>query len=486
MRFIGLFLLSLVLVSADEKKYTPQEYIDMYKDMAIAEMHRSGVPASITLAQGYLESGCGNSDLAKKANNHFGIKCHADWKGKGYYVEDDDYDEKGKLKKSCFRVYKSAEESFADHSEFLKTRQRYAFLFELRTTDYKGWSRGLKKAGYATNPKYADLLISIIERYELYQYDSQKEKKLLAKKRLTKKEVFNINEIPAIAYDGQMTIREIRDQYFTAEWQIFKYNDLSRKQKLKPGMVIYLKPKRNRNKIRPIYTVKEGDNMQYISQLTGMKLKKLYKINLMRKGEEPMVGEQLSLYNKRAIKPKTTQQPKPYKYFLIDPEGASFESGPEEKIADEKPAKKTGEKIVREDGIYHRVGSGETLSSISKIYSMNWKTLMDQNGLKTENLEIGQVLLIEPRQSAAIATETDDLPKSKKQEKGIKKEPNALPDGEPTAYSENQKNGFHTVQKGETLFSISRYYGMTVAEVMRINHMTEPSLKVGSEIRIKE
>ena len=458
----------------------------MYKDMAIAEMHRSGVPASITLAQGYLESGCGNSDLAKKANNHFGIKCHKDWKGKGYYIEDDDYDEDGKLKKSCFRVYKTAQASFADHSEFLKTRQRYAFLFELRTTDYKGWSRGLKKAGYATNPKYADLLISIIERYELYQYDSQKEKKLLANQRLTKKEVFNINEIPAIAYDGQMTIREIRDQYFTAEWQIFKYNDLNRKQKLKPGMVIYLKPKRKRNKITPVYTVKEGDNMQYISQSTGVKLKSLYKWNLMQKGEEPMAGEQLSLNKKRAIKPKTTRASIPFKYYLIDPEGASFESEPEEQTTVENSTETAGKKIVKEDGVYHKVGKGETLSSISKIYSMHWKTLMEQNRLKTENLEIGQVLLIEPRHAASIATETEDEPKGKKPEALIPEKTEPLPEGETTAYSESQKTGFHKVQKGETLFSISRFYGMTVAEVMRINQMTEPSVKEGTEIRIKD
>lgn len=483
MRFIGLFLLAMVLVSANEKKYTPEEYIAMYKDMAISEMHRSGVPASITLAQGYLESGCGNSALARKANNHFGIKCHKDWKGKGYYVEDDDYDENGKLTKSCFRVYKTAEESFADHSEFLKTRQRYAFLFELRTTDYKGWSRGLKKAGYATNPKYADLLINIIERYELYQYDSKKEKKLLANQRLTKTEVFNINEIPAIAYDGQMTIREIRDQYFTAEWQIFKYNDLSRKQKLKKGMVIYLKPKRKRNKTNTVYTVQQGDNMQYISQMKGIKLKNLYKLNLMKKGEEPVVGEQLSLKDKRAIKPKTVSEARPYKFFLIDPEGATFENEPEEEK--EATVKKTGEKVVKEDGIYHRVGQGETLSSISKNYGLNWKTLMEQNGLKTENLEIGQMLIIEPKHSSSIASDT-----KKESKKVIQEEPEPAPvapgDDDPTAYSESQKSGFHTVKKGETLFSISRIYGMTVAEVMRINHMTEPSVKEGVAIRIKD
>ena len=128
-------------------------------------MNTYGIPASITLAQGILESGSGSSSLAKYANNHFGIKCTSDWKGKAYYKDDDKSDD-------CFRVYKDARESFKDHSEFLK-RKRYAFLFELDKNDYKNWAIGLKTAGYATNPKYPDLLIGIIEKYKLFQYDLQ-------------------------------------------------------------------------------------------------------------------------------------------------------------------------------------------------------------------------------------------------------------------------------------------------------------------------
>lgn len=143
--------------------YTVASYIERFKDIAIAEMNRYGIPASITMAQAILESGTGKSDLAKYANNHFGIKCTTDWNGKGYYKDDDKKDD-------CFRVYKNPEESFRDHSEFLK-RKRYAFLFELDKDDYEGWAKGLKQAGYATNPKYPDLLISLIERYDLSQFD---------------------------------------------------------------------------------------------------------------------------------------------------------------------------------------------------------------------------------------------------------------------------------------------------------------------------
>lgn len=142
---------------------TSLEYIDRYKDIAIKEMNLYGIPASITLAQGLFESGSGNGELARVANNHFGIKCSADWKGKSYYKDDDN-------KNDCFRVYDKPEDSFRDHSNFLK-KKNYARLFELNKNDYRGWAAGLKQAGYATNPKYADLLIGVIEKYNLDQYD---------------------------------------------------------------------------------------------------------------------------------------------------------------------------------------------------------------------------------------------------------------------------------------------------------------------------
>ena len=157
-----------VFAQPGSKKITQSEYIEMYKDDAIREMHRSGVPASITLAQGILESGNGNSALARYANNHFGIKCHSDWKGETFIQDDDEKDE-------CFRKYNHVLESYEDHSDFLK-KKRYAFLFDLKITDYKGWANGLKKAGYATNPKYPKLLIDIIELNNLSQYDKAPKK----------------------------------------------------------------------------------------------------------------------------------------------------------------------------------------------------------------------------------------------------------------------------------------------------------------------
>jgi len=153
----------------DAKSFTTLSYIEQFKGVAIEEMNRYGIPASITLAQGIIESGSGNSSLAKYANNHFGIKCTSEWKGKAYYKDDDQAND-------CFRVYKDARESYKDHSEFLK-RKRYSFLFELDKNDYKNWAYGLKQAGYATNPKYPDLLINVIDKYQLYQYDQPESEK---------------------------------------------------------------------------------------------------------------------------------------------------------------------------------------------------------------------------------------------------------------------------------------------------------------------
>jgi len=143
--------------------YTTLSYIAAFKTVAIEEMNTYGIPASITLAQGIIESGSGNSSLAKYANNHFGIKCTSEWKGKAYYKNDDQNND-------CFRVYKDARESYKDHSNFLK-RKRYSALFELDKNDYVNWAKGLKQAGYATNPRYPDMLINTIEKYQLHQYD---------------------------------------------------------------------------------------------------------------------------------------------------------------------------------------------------------------------------------------------------------------------------------------------------------------------------
>ncbi len=164
-------LCSFTLASAHQSQAI-LDYVEQYKNLAISEMHRSGIPASITLAQGILESTYGIGELAVKSNNHFGIKCKSEWQGNVYHKEDDDFIN-GKLIKSCFRAYQTAEESYIDHSNFLRNSMRYATLFRLDRSDYKGWAKGLQGCGYATDPTYANKLIGTIERYQLHQYDSE-------------------------------------------------------------------------------------------------------------------------------------------------------------------------------------------------------------------------------------------------------------------------------------------------------------------------
>lgn len=299
--FFLLFIVGGVQSQPAERRITRNEYIERYKDDAIREMHKSHVPASITLAQGILESGDGNSPLAMYANNHFGIKCHSDWKGKTMHIDDDEKDE-------CFRKYDDAYESFRDHSAFLAARSRYAFLFDLKITDYKGWAKGLREAGYATNPRYASLLIKIIEQHNLNQYDSYGKvppKKLNQKKTVvtladTKKmRVVKLhNDIKYIVVKEGDSFYRIAHDFEMNLRQIYKYNDINKGDVLSIGEVIYLQPKRNRG-AEEFHLVKEGDTMRSISQYYGVKLNKLYKKNLMIPGTQPNVGEKINLKRKK-------------------------------------------------------------------------------------------------------------------------------------------------------------------------------------------
>lgn len=299
------------------EKGTRKEYIETYKELAIKEMKISGIPASITLAQGMLESDNGNSRLAKKAKNHFGIKCHSGWTGKKFHKDDD-------AKNECFRKYNSVYDSFCDHTDFLSGKQRYAFLFELKPTDYKSWAKGLKKAGYATNPKYPELLIRIIEDNELYIYDTSERAEVIAKaeekkekkitKRRKKSKVAKLGDVDnfTIVLAGRKILQKNRINYIRVKkgdtfykianeldimlWQLYKYNDLSKNSILKEGRLLYIQPKRNKSEFgRDFHIIKEGENMYFVSQLFGIKLKSLYRKNLMPFGSEPETGRKLWL-----------------------------------------------------------------------------------------------------------------------------------------------------------------------------------------------
>ena len=280
-----LVLLSLLSLGLLEAQGPPHRmaYIEKYKDIAIREMRAYGIPASITLAQGILESGDGRSRLAVQANNHFGIKCHREWDGERIYHDDD-------KKGECFRKYDHAEESYRDHSLFLTGRSRYAFLFELRPDDYRGWAKGLKKAGYATNPQYADKLIGLIEDYELHRFDE------ITPDRFTDDHA--IRHHPArvkyvVAHEGD-TWESLSEELDMSVKRLLKYNERPYDQILAPGDYIFIQKKRKKGS-QSEYIVKEGDDMYSISQRFGIRLRYLYKRNNMAAGQQPEPGALLIL-----------------------------------------------------------------------------------------------------------------------------------------------------------------------------------------------
>ncbi len=283
----------------------------LYEELAVSEMFRSGIPASITLAQGMLESDNGNSTLARKGNNHFGIKCHNGWTGGKIYHHDDSRNE-------CFRKYKSAEDSYIDHSDFLMGSSRYAFLFELERTDYKGWAKGLKKAGYATSPKYADLLIKIIEDNKLHQYDLSTETGRNKRFRPSReKETVNMREIGKNNRVNYIILKEgdsfgrLTDELNLLRNAIFRYNDLPENAREIPGQLYYIQPKRNKAEVgKDYHTLQPGESLWHVSQKYGIKLDKLYKMNLVEAGTQPVPGTKINLRkNKKSDFIKGNAQP---------------------------------------------------------------------------------------------------------------------------------------------------------------------------------
>lgn len=273
------------------------EYIKQYNEMAVDQMLRYKIPASITLAQGLLESGAGQSQLAKRSKNHFGIKCGGDWRGRTVRHTDDAPNE-------CFRAYGNPKDSYEDHSKFLSGRARYASLFKLDITDYRGWARGLKKAGYATDPSYANRLIQIIEDYELYKYDKFNKRDMRAEKREeervtsgTAHQVYLANGLLYVIARRGDTFKGIGDEFDTSARKLIKYNDLHKDYTLMPEDIIYLKAKKKKaDKKYTVHVVGDGDSMHGISQRYGIRMKNLYKMNKKDMDDYvPEMGDRLRL-----------------------------------------------------------------------------------------------------------------------------------------------------------------------------------------------
>ena len=309
----------LLPLSLWAQRITPEEYIQTYKDIAMREMRDHKIPASITLAQGLLESGAGNSALAREAKNHFGIKCHKGWTGKTYYMDDDAKDE-------CFRKYKNAEESFRDHSEFLRGRSRYAALFDLEITDYRGWAKGLKAAGYATNPKYAQLLIDRIELYDLTKYDkialglmaddnqlpdiAPEDELLELAYSPTNRAAFELVDMTAdkrfiyenngvcfvYAKEGE-TPEQLAKEFGVKFKKFCDYNLLRRPDEMvfHSGDVVYLAKLKNKNWKAKKHTVEEGETLRDIGLRYAVKPNRILKMNGLKEGERVSKGQVLWL-----------------------------------------------------------------------------------------------------------------------------------------------------------------------------------------------
>lgn len=325
--FFGLFS---KLQAQSNVKPEYKEYVDRYKSLAVREMRMYKIPASITLAQGIIESNCGKSVLSVESKNHFGIKCQKEWMGEKYFYDDDEANE-------CFRKYSSVDESYRDHSLFLTTRSRYAFLFNLPLKDYKAWAKGLKQAGYATNPEYANILIKVIEESELFLLDDtigqnpkelsekinpEKENepsenglfystgrvlyfenymnqnpsdfKFLYTSDLGRKVYENFGVAFVFANAGD-TWAALASEFKLYSFQIFKQNDMLQSDKIIPDQIVYLEPKKKKQKIDN-YTVKKGDSMYSISQQFCIRLKYLYQYNGLQPGDEPRGGAIIKLH----------------------------------------------------------------------------------------------------------------------------------------------------------------------------------------------
>ena len=324
------FLLLLAGVDSFAQNAAVISYIDKYKDLASAEMKRTGVPAAITLAQGIHESGAGNSQLALASNNHFGIKCKSNWTGETVKHDDD-------ARKECFRKYGSSEDSYKDHSDFLKSGQRYAFLFQLEPTDYSGWAYGLKKAGYATNPNYPKILIKTVEDYGLQGYtlialegkqdirneETVNESSTVPPVEIPKKELerlqqkavielpvypegaFKINETKVVFVKKGTSFFAIAQQYGIDLSKLFDFNEMEMMEASEKDQLIFLQRKRKTGNDE-FHVVIPGETLYDIAQKQAIRLESLRELNWLKREEIPAPGERLSLKTKSTIMPKLT------------------------------------------------------------------------------------------------------------------------------------------------------------------------------------
>jgi len=406
------FLLSLLSnFSQAQNTEAVMAYIARYKDLAIAEMKRTGIPAAITLAQGIHETEAGTSVLVRKSNNHFGIKCKDDWRGQSVSHDDD-------ARGECFRKYTAPEESYKDHSDFLKTRSNYASLFRLDPTDYEAWAWGLKKAGYATNPKYAQVLIKLIRDYNLEDYtlialDKMKQEDGLVKNDKlaqvenasallkTNKKAEEKSLIPAVSIGitypaGEFKINETRvvyvkkgtsyltiaQRYEIPLARLFEFNDLKQQEIADDDQLIFIQRKRKTGD-HEFHVVQAGENIYGIAQTEAIRLESLLEYNNLGANMQPAVGETLHLRSKSSSTPKLAAQNAVAQNLNSSSQPVTLNDN---KIA-QKPS-------AQNRVIIHSVQPKETVYSIARKYNVSADDVANWNQLQDYDLKIGQSLKI--------------------------------------------------------------------------------------------
>jgi LysM repeat protein len=511
-----------VSIAQPEVKMTAEQYIAMYQQIAVSEMLRTGIPASIKLAQGLYESSFGNSDLAKKANNHFGIKCGGDWKGPEYYKWDDD------PQQSCFRVFNSAEDSYVQHSEFLLNRTRYAFLFSYANTDYKNWASGLKKAGYATNPEYPQRLIGLIERYQLSKFDQSSQLPLattnpsipeyneaeatrVKKKQVLfadyKKGIFKQNGASyVVAKKGESSL-SVAARFGISYKKLLKFNDLEEGDALMDYQYVYIEPKKlNYDGPFDFHEVKEGESIYLISQYYGVRVSTLRKLNYLKADAEPKAGEKIYLMRPAPAPPKTMSHAAFVREYGATPTAvAAVEISPTP-VASSEQALFTP--VFKADPQPAPAPLPSNPVSVRQPYEA---PKPDENGYINTALEpspnMAPTILPEPApeepepspspaielpkpevpKPIVIAPVTLPTPRPEQPKPVVVPSPAPSPtvnpvSPQPSAISTGQRK--HVVAAGETLYRVSKTYNVSVESLQKLNKLKDNTIRLGQELLI--
>lgn len=455
------------------------EYIEQNKTLAVSEMERTGIPASIKMAQALLESNAGRSELARNANNHFGIKCGSDWEGKTYMKKDDDRNFLGMRVKSCFRHFRSTQESFIAHSELLRApnrQSRYGFLFELDPTDYKRWARGLKKAGYATSNSYHRKLINLIEQYDLHELDYMTTADMVASNHSKRKKqpekqnrpapvetdrpetpapqpeeaiasvtIDYLNDVKYIASPERESATTIAEQAGVSVEEVLRYNEFlqSPKQVVPAGVKVYLQPKRNHFRGRQTWhKVQAGESMLDISNRYAIDLDRLFVRNRMEKGEEPAPGAKIK------IRGGAVDRRPPLRDSRF-PEG------------EDRP-----EKIIIED---------------EEVEILDIEIEWNGGKPKKESQEKAESGSVPPGQGSAPGAPNNEI--------ATTPAPQTKPVTDPFGSAKDSVAGsdqvWHTVQRGETLWRISQQYGTTVDRLKALNQLDSNHIRSGMQLKVR-